>query len=121
MNNRLTIRNYEKIRGLCYYGDDTWEPLQFTHQKQGGKAHIEHIEKTDDHYLIRLTYIQPQPDSAIICILRNGKEIAGKRMWRVEMIKRNRKKNRMVVNEFWTINQFEMDKLLMSIRIGLID
>lgn len=113
----LTIRNHQKIRGLCYYDDGVWEPLHATHIKSGGRAYIEWIEEGEESYRLRLLYIKPQPDSAIVTICRDGVMIAGKEMWNVEMdrgIKR-------LVSEYWEAEQFRMDRLLEAIRIWLID
>lgn len=116
-NKRLTIRNYEKIRGLCYYDDGSWLPLYPTSVRGGGKAHIDRIEETDDHYRIRLIYIQPQPESATITIERNPKDIVLKPMYGIQMDKGNK----LISKEYWTINQFKMHKLLIAVKVWLID
>lgn len=112
----LTIKNYQKIRGLAYYTDGKWHPLTFTHQKEGAIAHIDLIEETTDKYHLRLIYINPQPYQATITIWRKDLEIGGTRMWQVDI----HKKGQLIVTEYWIKDQYEMQTLLESIKVYLI-
>lgn len=114
---RLTIRNYGKIKGLCYYDDGKWEPLHATHIKAGGRAYIEWIEERERDYTIRLLYILPQPEAALVTISRNSISVNNSPMWRVEMDKGSKR----LVSEYWEGEEFEMKRLLEAIKVWLID
>lgn len=115
-NKRLTIKNYKKIRGLCYYDDGSWLPLYPTSVRGGGRAHIDLIEETEMCYRLRLIYIQPQPESAIITIWRDSTEVVGTSLYSVEI----HKGKITIAAELWDSTQFGMDKLLKAIHTHLI-
>lgn len=112
----LTITNYGKIKGLTYYGDGTWDILHLSHIKWGAIAKVQDMTEYADKYVLTLLYIQPQPETATITIWRKGEDLNGVTVWQVDM----HKKGNRIMTEFWVKEDYEMNRLLESIKVFLI-
>lgn len=105
----LTIRNYERIKGMCFYEGSGWDTQLYTSaQKAGAKAYAEWIEEDEDRYRIRIMHIQPQPESSMVTIYRE----AEKGGYRVTIYKGND----MVHNAVWMPGDITMEGVLETIR-----